>query len=308
MSLYARMSANCRSTAPGDGVRLQAGLELWHSWTMTMLFKWAAFCAAFYLLIVLAAYLGQRRLMYFPDGKRTAPAEAGLQDVEEVVLETGDGARVIAWWQRARPEQPTLLYFHGNAGSLALRAETFRRYQAFGRGIFMMSYRGYSGSTGSPSEAANVADAVLAYQRLVDAGVDPSDIILYGESLGSGVAVQLAAQRPVAGVILDAPYTSIVDVGAKAYPFLPVRLLMMDRYDSLSRIAKIEAPLLVLHGARDRVVPVDMGRAMHAAAPGPKELAIIPLAGHNDHHLHGSMAVTNAWIDRLRATGARAAK
>ena len=111
-------------------------------------------------------------------------------------------------WARARPGQPTLLYFHGNAGSLAFRSERIRHYQARGRGVFMMSYRGYSGSTGSPSESANVADALLAYTFLVDAGVAARDIILYGESLGTGVAVQVAAQKPVAGVVLDAPYTS----------------------------------------------------------------------------------------------------
>lgn len=273
---------------------------------MNALIKWVAVGAAVYALIVLAAYLGQRRMMYFPDARRTPPAAAGLQGVEEVVIPTPDGARVIGWWARARQGQPTVLYFHGNAGSLAMRADSIHRFQRLGRGILMMSYRGYSGSTGSPSEAANHADALAAYQVLVDAGVGPTDIILYGESLGTGIAVRLASRKPVAGLILEAPFTSIVEVGAKAYPFLPVRLLMQDRYESLELIRAIEVPLLVLHGARDRIIPVEMGTAMHTAAPGPKEIAIFAMAGHNDQHLFGSDQIVNCWIDRLRAGGMRA--
>jgi fermentation-respiration switch protein FrsA (DUF1100 family) len=252
-----------------------------------------------YAMLVAAAYLAQRHLMYFPETLRTQPADTGLTAVDEVLLKAPDGAYVIAWWAKATPGQPTLLYFHGNAGSLAFRAERIRRYQARGRGILMMSYRGYSGSTGKPSEAANVADALRAHDWLTVAGVPGHEIVLYGESLGSGVAVQVAAQRPVAGVVLDAPYTSVADVGAMAYPFLPVWLLLRDRYDSLAVIQKLSAPLLIVHGERDTIVPVEMGRRLHAAAVGPKQIMTFPLAGHADHYLYGSYEAINAWIDRI---------
>ncbi len=268
---------------------------------MTWLFKIAAVFAGLYVVVALAIYLGQRRLLYFPDPVRTPPAGLGLAGVEEVVLATSDGERIIAWWARARPGQPTLLYFHGNGGSLAFRAERIRRYHAAGRGILMMSYRGYSGSTGSPSEAANVADAALGYRYLIANGVPAHDIILYGESLGTGVAVQTAARMEVGGVILDAPYTSVVDVGAAVYPFLPVRWLAKDRYDSLAVIGEVRAPVLVVHGERDTVIPVSMGRQIHAAVTAPKEIVTYPLAGHDDHSLHGSYEAINGWIDRLRA-------
>ena len=166
----------------------------------------------------------------------------------------------------------------------------------------MMSYRGFSGSTGSPSERANIADALLAFDTLVADGTKPSDIIVYGESLGSGVATQVAAQRPVGGVILDAPYTSTADVGAESYWFLPVRLLMTDRYETIRHIKKVRAPLLIVHGERDSVIPVKMGRAVHATATSAKEIATFPAAGHNDHSDHGSYDVIFRWLAARRAT------
>ena len=263
--------------------------------------KLAGLIALLCVLIVAAAWFGQRRLIYFPSTVRIAPASVGLVDVAEQVLRTPDGAEIICWYSRAKSGAPTILYFHGNGGSLAERADRFRIYQVNGVGIFMMSYRGYGGSTGSPSEAANVADAKLAYDWLVSSGVGPEGIVLYGESLGSGVAVQVALEKPVAGLILDAPYTSIVELGAQVYPFLPVRLLLSDRYETVRYIGRIRAPVLVLHGERDRVVPIEMGRRVFAAAPGPKRIATFREAGHSDHHLYGSYDVVLAWLRELGA-------
>lgn len=246
----------------------------------------------------------ERALLYMPDPHRVSPAEAGLAHVDERIIRMADGVDVIVWWAKARPGQPTLLYFHGNGGSLAGRAERIAAYQARGRGVFMMSYRGYGGSGGRPAEADNVRDGVAAYDALVAEGVEPARIVLYGESLGTGVAVQVAGRRPVAGVILDAPYTSIAEVGAMHYPWLPVRLLMRDRYDSITVIGNIRAPLLVLHGDADLVIPVEMGRRLYAAAPEPKTLAIIPGAGHADHYLFGSFDIVQDWLDRTLPTAA----
>jgi uncharacterized protein len=270
---------------------------------MSMWIKLALGALAVYGAVGLAGYLAQRKLMYFPDRARTLPAEVGLAGVEERVLQTPDGARLIAWYGKARPGKPTLLYFHGNGGSLSIRAPRIARFMDEGWGVYMMTYRGYGGSSGTPSEAANVADAHRAYEALVKAGVAPASIVAYGESLGSGIAVQLASQVPVGGVILDAPYTSIVDVAAKAYPFLPVRLLLIDRYETTRCIADIKAPLLILHGERDGVVPVAMGRALAQLAREPKTLVVFPNGHHSDLYVDGNNAIdaVRGWIDGLGA-------
>ncbi len=266
---------------------------------MPLMMKLVLVPAALYAVLAVAAFIAQRKLMYFPDPTRVAPSSFALTGVEERVLTAPDGARLIAWYGRAAPGRPTLLYFHGNAGNLANRSERVRKYLARGFGIFMLSYRGYSGSTGRPTELSNVADAELAYEALIKDGIEAGNIILYGELLGSGVAVQLAARKPVAGVVLDAPYTAIADVAAGAYPFFPVRWFLFDRYETMRYLPDVHAPLLVIHGERDEVIPVAMGRAVYAAANGPKEIATFPGAGHSDHHLHGSGEEVYRWIDSL---------
>ena len=182
-----------------------------------------------------------------------------------------------------------------------MRAERVRKFTAAGQGMFMMTYRGFGGSTGKPSEAANVADAKLAYDTLVGLGVDPADIIVYGESLGSGVAVQVAASRPIGGIILDAPYTSLVDVAEHRFPLLPSRLLMRDRYETVRYIDKVNAPALILHGELDEIIPVAMGRKVLAGLSGRKEMISFPKANHADHYLFGSFDVVQGWISRWLA-------
>lgn len=252
-----------------------------------------------YAIVAVAAFILQRRLMYLPDPDRVSPATFNLAGVKERVLVAPDTAQIVTWYAPARPGQPTILYFHGNAGNLASRSERVRRYVSRGYGVMLMSYRGYSGSTGSPSERANIADAKLAYDALISDGIDPEDIIIYGESLGSGVAVQVAADNEIGGLVLDAPYTTIVDVAALAYPYLPVRPFVFDRYESIRYLPRVKAPLLVLHGEEDRVIPVEMGKAVYAAANAPKEIATFPHAGHSDHHLYGSYDELFRWIDAL---------
>ena len=267
-----------------------------------MLTKLLLFLAVAYLTVALAMLFGQRKLVYVPDQSgRVDPEALGLAGVSELTIDSGDGARAIAWYAKAAPGQPTLLYFHGNAGSLSSRSERIHKYKDKGRGILMMSYRGYSGGMGSPSEAANISDAKRAYNLLVAGGVRPEDIIIYGESLGSGVAVQVAAEKRAAGLILDAPYTSLVDVAAGHYPWLPVRPMLFDRYESARHIKSVHVPLLIVHGERDTTIPAAMGKALHEAANAPKELHIISGAGHADHHMFGSYDVINAWIDKLRS-------
>jgi fermentation-respiration switch protein FrsA (DUF1100 family) len=268
---------------------------------MQLLVKLAFGLAALYAVVALSAFLFQRRLTYFPDPQRTSPASFNLVGVEERIIATPDGEQLVSWFAPAAAGRPTVLYFHGNAGNLANRSERVRRFLTRGWGVMFLSYRGYSGSTGTPSEGANVADAKLAYDTLRAAGVDPDDIIIYGESLGSGVAVQVAAEKQVGGLVLDAPYTSIVDVAEVSYPYLPVRPFIFDRYETMQYLPKVTAPLLVMHGEDDRVIPVEMGKAVYAAANAPKEIVTFPRAGHSDHHLYGSYEELFRWVDALRA-------
>jgi fermentation-respiration switch protein FrsA (DUF1100 family) len=263
--------------------------------------KMAGTVLALCLLIAAVVMFGQRRLIYFPSTARIDPSSVGLVGVAEQILKTPDGIELVCWLSRAKPGQPTILYFHGNGGGLAERADRIRILRDNGVGIFMMSYRGYSGSTGSPSEAANVADAKLAYDWLVGSGVRPEDVILYGESLGSGVATQVSLEKPVAGLILDAPFTSVVELGAMIYPWLPIRLLLLDRYETIRDIGRVRAPILVLHGERDHTVPVEMGRRVFAAAREPKQMVTFPEAAHSNQHLYGSYDVILAWLRELGA-------
>lgn len=260
-----------------------------------------------YAVAATVMYLAQRRFIYFPEPARTLPQAAGLPDVAERVVATPDGEKLIAWYGKAKPGQPTVLYFHGNGGALEFRSASIRRYLDHGRGMFMMSYRGYSGSTGSPSEVANVADAKLAYDALVQEGVRPEDIILYGESLGSGVATQVAAEKKVGGVILDSPFTSIAELAAQIYPWLPVNWLLTDRYDSILHIRDVHVPVFIVHGEADDIVPVEMGRRLFAVANEPKEIVTMPGTGHAVHD-DVTFGIINNWIDKLRAAQATAAK
>lgn len=269
---------------------------------MSFLFKVVLIACAAYACIALAAYFGQRSLIYFPSRARTLPTQAGLAGVEERTLITPDGARVLAWYGKARPGKPTILYFHGNGGSLLERAERVRRFMGEGWGVYMMTYRGYGGSTGSPSEVANVADARLAYGALVLEGVEPAMIIVYGESLGTGVAARIAVERPAAGVVLEAPFTSVADVGTRAYPYLPVRLFLRDRYETSAYVGQIRTPLLILHGERDRIIPVEMGHELFRLANEPKQLATFPNGGHSDIYVNSNNAldVMRGWIGSLK--------
>jgi fermentation-respiration switch protein FrsA (DUF1100 family) len=250
----------------------------------TLLIALAIYCGFVALL-----YVAQRAMMYFPDTTRTPPAAAGLPEAEEVVLDTADGERVIAWHVPPHGENPVVIYFHGNGGALAYRVGRFRTLIADGAGLLALSYRGYAGSTGKPTETGLLADADAAY-AFAAARYPAARLLLWGESLGSGVAVALAAEKPVGRLVLEAPFTSAADVGASVYWFVPVRLLMKDQFRSDERIARVTAPLLILHGERDRVVPIRYGERLFALARAPKRMVRYPRGGHEDLDMHGAYA------------------
>ncbi len=248
------------------------------------------------LLVHFGAQAIQQRLLYAPDTRRTSPADAGLPDVEERELVMRDGTRILTWWGAAKTSRPTLLYFHGNGGSFVTRSERIRKYMTHGYGVVMMTYRGFGGSGGAPSEKANVSDAKEVYDAVRASGMPANQIVLYGESLGSGIAVQVASEKDVAGLILDAPYTSIVDLAALHYPHLPARWLMTDRYETLKSASKVNAPALIVHGEADDIIPVSMSAGVAATLKGPVQRNTFPGAGHSDHYQFGSYDVIYAWL------------
>ncbi len=231
--------------------------------------------------LVALLYVAQRSMQYFPERLRTAPAAAGLPEAEEAVLDTADGERVIVWYVPPREGKPVFLYFHGNGASLRWRVDRFRALIADGSGLVALSYRGYGGSSGRPTEPGLIADAVAAYGFAV-ARAPAERVVLWGESLGSAVAIALAAEHPVGRLVLEAPFTSAADLGAQRYWFVPVRLLMKDQFRSDLRIGKVAAPVLVVHGEDDGIVPIALGERLYRLIDAPKRLVRIAGAGHND--------------------------
>jgi fermentation-respiration switch protein FrsA (DUF1100 family) len=261
--------------------------------------------AALYAASCLGIYAFQRHLLYFPDPVHYTPQQAGLTGVEEVSLAAPDGVRLVAWYKPAAAGAPVLLYFHGNGGGLNIRRGRIEALSAAGYGVFLLSYPGYSGSTGSPSEKGIIAGALLAYDHLKDRGIKPGQIVLYGESLGTGVAVQTAAQRPAAAVILEAPYSSVAAEAKAHYGIFPVDWLLLDRFDSAAHIGRINAPLLVMRGSLDGVIPARSSHTLFEAAKEPKEYQEFRGGGHNDLFSFGALDRIRAFLDKHSAGNSR---
>jgi uncharacterized protein len=256
---------------------------------MIMLLQYAVlaiFCL--YVGFAVLLYFTQRSLMYFPETIHTAPAQAGLPEAEEVALTAADGAQITAWHVAPTDQKPVILYFHGNGGALRYRVERFRRLIADGIGLVALEYRGYGGNNGSPSEEGLIADGKAAYD-FAASRYHTQQIVVWGESLGSGVAVALAANKPVGRVILEAPFTSAEAIGAERYWYLPVRLLMKDQFRSDQRIVKVTAPLMILHGMQDQVVPFAMGEQLFDLANKPKRIVRFLDGGHEDLDANGAL-------------------
>ena len=254
---------------------------------------------AAYALVVAAVYFLQRSLMYFPDSSPPRLDLAGVSDMRDVTLVTADGLELLSWFRApAAMDGATVVYFHGNAGNIEGRGFKVRPLLDAGYGLLLVGYRGYGGNGGRPSEEGLYGDGRAALDVLMARGVPEERIALYGESLGAAVAVQMALERRVGAVVLEAPFTSATDVGAHHYPFLPVRFLIKDRLASVDKITDIGDPLLIIHGEADRTVPVKMGRALLAAASEPKEGVFIPEGGHDDLFAFGSTEVVLDFLDR----------
>lgn len=257
------------------------------------------------LVVALAGYLAglamlyaRQREMVFPrDPARADIAAAGLAAAEEASVATADGERLIAWVVPPRAGKPVLLYFHGNAGNLgrAGRVERFRGLTEDGTGLFAVSYRGYGGSSGAPSEEGLLQDARAAYGAAAQR-FGAGRLIGYGESLGTGVVLKLAAEVPLQAVVLEAPYRSTLAVAQGIYPFLPLSLVMQDQFRSDEIIGRIKVPLLVLHGERDQVIPFAQGQELYELANAPKRFLRFPTGRHTDLPRYGSIGEVRRFL------------
>lgn len=263
--------------------------------------KWLVILACLgYVGTLATLFLAQRWFIYpIPQTARVAPAVAGFPEAQEHVLTTADGEWIIVWHVAARPSHRVIIYFPGNGDVLAGLVGRFRDITSDGTGLIAVSYRGYAGSSGSPSEPGLLQDAAAAYDFAL-ARYAADRIVLWGFSLGSGVAVALAADHAVSGLILEAPYTSIADVAAAAFPFLPVRLLLKDSFHSDQRIARVRAPLLIMHGERDSTISISFGDKLFALAHEPKQFVRFPEGGHNDLGLYGAIETARHFIAALK--------
>jgi fermentation-respiration switch protein FrsA (DUF1100 family) len=263
---------------------------------MTLL-KWLLIVAVLgYGALLTLMYVFQRALMYpAPQTFRTAPAAAGFAQAQEVVLDTSDGEKVIVWHVPPQEGKPVVIFFHGNGEILVWRVPRYRELVEDGTGLVALSFRGYAGSSGKPSEAGLLADGEAAY-KFAAAHYPAERIVPWGYSLGSGVAVAIAASHPVGKLILEAPYTSTIELGAAAFPFLPVRWLMHDHFRSDQKIGAVHVPLLVMHGVHDSVVPSAMGERLFALANEPKRFVRFPRGDHINLDEQGAVKTAREFL------------
>ena len=257
--------------------------------------------AAFLIVaaVVMVVWAAQRRLIYFPFGAVPAPAAAGLPGAEPVIVPTADGLTLGAWFVPATAASSgfTVLVFNGNGGNRAMRAPLASQLRARGFASLLIDYRGYGGNPGSPSEEGLTHDARAARRYLASRpDVDERRLVYFGESLGSAVAVALAAESPPLALILRSPFTSLVDIGRHHYPFLPVRLLLRDRFAAIERIGRVRCPVLVIAAEADTIVPRQFSERLFEAAHEPKRLLVVDGADHNDAELFDGARMLDAVV------------
>lgn len=251
---------------------------------------------ALYLLVCIAVYAMQRRLMFFPGGPpQSTPADVGLT-FDDMQLATKDGESIHAWRVRATDPRGALVLCHGNAGNIEGRLDQARAFVAMGFDVLLFDYRGYGGSSGTPSEEGLYLDAEAALEALLAAGYRPNQIVAYGESLGGAVAIELARRHPVGALVVEDTFTSMGDMAADVYPWLPVRLLLRYRFASIEKVGAVSVPFLVIHSPVDDLIPFSQGERLFAAAHGTKQL-LKTTAGHNG----GGFVLKAEWRDEVRA-------
>ena len=223
-----------------------------------------------YLFILTSTYIFQRKLLYQP-GENNYSGDQLLVDIEEIKILTEDNIELLSWFHKKDLKKyKTILFFHGNAGNLENRIHKINHFKNMKINFLIVSWRGFSGNKGQPTEKGLYKDGKSAVKWLKMKGVEEEDIVIYGESLGTGIAIEIAQNKNFAGIILESPFTSMVDAGKTQYPYLPVRFLLKDKYESDKKIKKVKSPILIMHGKIDQIVPFYMGKKMYEIANEPK--------------------------------------
>lgn len=258
---------------------------------LQLAFNVAIICGMFYLTLVAGLYVWQRKMIFDTSYGRPDTATAGVPEAEVLSVATADGLRLTAWYAApADTQMPVILFLHGNSGHIGHRAERMRRLAAVGWGVLLLEYRGFGGNPGAPSEEGLALDAEAGLAALRGRGVPLDRIVIWGESLGSAVAIRLAATHPAAALVLEAPFTSMADMARLRYRVVPVDLLLKDRFDAIGRIGAVAMPLLIMQGGGDTLIPPAMGaRVFAAATAADRQFWRAEAAGHNDLADHGAV-------------------
>jgi fermentation-respiration switch protein FrsA (DUF1100 family) len=252
---------------------------------------------AIFASVLILMYVFQRNLIYFPDRHIPDLKKFQAQDMEVVTLKTQDNITLKSWYIPAQKNKPTILYLHGNAGHIGYRMPLVREFIKSGLGLFLLEYRGYGGNKGSPTETGLYEDSETALNYLIKQGISPQKIAVFGESLGTGVATKLASEHQFCALILQSPFTSLVSLSQHHYPWLILK--PWDQFNSIARIKKINTPLLVLHGTKDRIVPYSEGLTLYQEANKPKKM--ITLKNYDHSNLWSSKGYSDGIIHFIRA-------
>ena len=236
-----------------------------------------------YLIIGIVLFVIQRHMTFNKSGKPYSPEKYGLRNIKEVFIETPDNLKLLAWYHKPNNGNPILIYFHGNSYDIGERAYRIERYINKGWGVLLLAWRGFSGNKGSPTEKNLYVDGRASIDWVKkNTNFQNSDIILYGESLGCAVAVELGLYDKFKSIILESPFTSLGDIGQKKYPIYPVKYLTLDKFDNLSKIERMLSPLLIIHGKKDEIIPYNHSLELFQKAKEPKKHVCVDEAMHNN--------------------------
>ena len=223
-----------------------------------------------YFFVLVFLYFYQGNLLYHPNENNYSDDKITV-DIKKVKIRTSDNIELLGWYhEKNLKDHKTLVYFHGNAGSLENRIHKLNHFQDMNINFLIIAWRGFSGNNGKPTEQGLYEDGKSAINWLVKKGIDEKNLILYGESLGTGVATHLAQNKNYAGIILETPFTSMIDAAKTFYPYIPVNLLLKDKFENYKKIVNINSPILVMHGEEDQIVPFSMGKKIYEIANKPK--------------------------------------
>ncbi len=251
----------------------------------------------FFLLVFL--YFYQRNLMYHPNENNYFDDKL-LVNIEKVKIRTQDGLNLLGWYhEKDIIKNKTILFFHGNAGSLENRIHKLNHFQDMKVNFLIIAWRGFSGNQGKPSETGLYEDGESAIKWLLKKGIDEKNIVIYGESLGTGVATHLSQNRNFAGIILETPFTSMIDAAKKFYPYIPVSFLLKDKYENKNKIKNIKFPILVMHGEKDQIVPFDMGKKIFEIANEPKYSYFTKYDNHMMEYDDSLVKTLNSFLSNL---------